>query len=245
MTKIDSIVRDVLLQKGLSAHYYIRLLSFGLECVKELELDIIGRIRSKVLTLDPNRRAPLPCGYVDWIRVGTNSGQYVINLGSTSKFNRRNNEVGGTIVSYTDAESTVDISYTDYDDLDRWLNNNGEFVGRQFGGNGTRRDQFMVVQEEGVIQFDISFEPGSTVTMDYISHDPTDALASIHKYAESTVKAYMEWRYVSHLPRANGYDKSTAERTYYREMKKLIARKSDVTPEGVKRLIRRRYRLTT
>lgn len=44
--------------------------------------------------------------------------------------------------------------------------------------------------------------------MDYIYFDKTSASSNVHKYAEETIKAYMEYKYLLSIPRVQAYDKA-------------------------------------
>ena len=79
-TKLDSIVRQIILEDSLMPHDYIKLLSFGLTCLSELELDSIGKVNTVILKPDEFSQAPLPCDYVDWVRIGQPNGEYFIQF---------------------------------------------------------------------------------------------------------------------------------------------------------------------
>lgn len=233
-TKIDSIVREVILEKNLTPHAYVRLLSFGLGCLKEINLDITGEIQSVELPVDEFGRIKLPCDYVDFVRVGDNSGAYVLNLGETSTFNRRLKLEGGVYVPRTtdaDRETLAWCLTQQY--WSPW------YDGFKPAG-GTRMDEFMVLKEEGVIQLAPAYGVGDIITLDYIFFDKANASTNIHKYAESTIKAWMEWKYILHLPRATPYDKSQAKENYFQQIALLQARKNNLGYETIMRL-RGRY----
>lgn len=224
-TKIDSIVRETILERGLTPHSYIKLLSFGLGCLKELELDIIGKVKSTTLAIDEFRRAKLPCNYVDWVRVGKESGGYILNMGETSTFNRKLKLEGGQYVPRDEEYNTL-MWYQTQDYWWPW------FDGFKPAG-GTRMDEFMVM--DGFIQFSGAYTDGDTVDFDYISFDKADASSSVEKYAESTIKAWMEYKLVCHMPKVSPYDKSAALQNYNKELTKLLARKNKLNRDVIMR----------
>ncbi len=240
-SKVDSIVRQVLLEKNLSMHFYIRLLSWGLDCLKEVELDIAGKVKTAELVVNGFGRVKLPCDYVDWVRVGTVSGQYVLRMGETSTYARQLRVVDGIYVPYADAEFVSEYIWSSPYVQD-WFDKNGEFRGRGFGGNGTRTDTFMVL--DGEMQVNNNYLPGDTITLDYIGYDQCSASSHVPKYAESTIRSYMEYKYVWSLPKSSPYDKSAAERSYQNEHRKLAARVSPLDIEAIRRIKDRNFKQT-
>jgi hypothetical protein len=235
-TTIDSIVRSVILERGLMPHDYIRLLSFGLSCLKELEIDSIGKVKTITLKPDEFSQAPLPCDYVDWVRVGQPSGEYFIQFGPTNKLMRNKQLVDG---QYTPRESVTlgwESSYV-YDWFDRNCSQ------PRFGGNPPRNDEFMILEEQGLVQFKVGYTEGDEIQMDYIYFDKTSASSNVHKYAEETIKAYMIYKYLLSFPKVQPYDKAEAKRDYENQRTILDRRLNDLTPEVVKRLFARRFAL--
>lgn len=225
-TKIDSIVREVILERNLTPHDYIQFLSFGVSCVKELSLDITGDVQTIELTVDQFSRIKLPCDYVDWVRVGTNSGQYVLNMGETSTFHRKLKLEGGVYVPRGDAVDEITVAWA----TTQW------YWGGFSAGSFTKTDEFMLVENGTIMQLNNNYGVGDTITLDYIYFDKANASTEIHKYAESTVKAWMEYRYISLLPRANPYDKKIAEQYYYDQKSLLRGRMNNLNAETILRL---------
>lgn len=151
-TTIDSIVRQVII-KGLMPHDYIRLLSFGLNCLKELELDSIGKVKTVILKPDQFSQAPLPCDYVDWVRVGQPNGEAFIQFGPTNKLHRNKLVVDG---QYTARESATLGWESPY--VYGWFYDHCPHP--NFGGNPPRNDEFMILEEQGLVQFKVGYKEG-------------------------------------------------------------------------------------
>jgi len=241
-TDIDSIVRNVLLQRSLPMHFYVRLLSFALDALKELEMDLVPKIKSVELTVDGFSRVKLPCDYVDWVRIGTGNGQYLSNMGVNRTYNRlRNHDANGLQIPYGQAGTTVPYLYPHIDG--HYGNGWHEQLGGLFGvGTGTQADEFMVLPEHDCIQLSVKYAAGEKITLDYVWFDRASAEAKVHKYAEAAVQAFAEWKYVSHLPRANHYDKQAAERNWDNQVRILSARMNDLNAEQIARISDRRRR---
>ena len=235
-TTIDSIVRSVILERSLMPHDYIILLSHGLSCLKELELDSIGKVKTVILKPDEFSQAPLPCDYVDWVRVGQPSGEYFIQFGPSNKLMRNKQMTDG---QYTPRESITmgwESSYV-YD----WFDHN--CYRPNLTQNPPRNDEFMILEEQGLVQFKVGYKTGDEITMDYIYFDKTSASSNVHKYAEETIKSYMEWKHMLKFPKVQAYDKAEAKRNYQEQRTILDRRLNDLTPEVVKRLFARRFSL--
>lgn len=239
--KLDSIVRQVLLEKNLPMHFYIRLLSWGLECLKELSLDVVGKVKTAELAVDALGRVKLPCDYVDWVRVGTLEGQHVLKMGETTTFARQLRQVNGVYVAYEDAQYTSEYFWASPYVQD-WFDMNGDFRGRGFGGNGTDTDTFMVL--DGEMQVNNNYKEGQVIVLDYIGYDTANASSYVPKYAESTVKAYMEYKYMCSIPKSNPYDKNMARKDYENEQRKLFARVNPLDIEAIRRVKDRNFRST-
>jgi len=95
------------------------------------------------------------------------------------------------------------------------------------------------------IQFNNNYEAGRVLTMDYLSKDPSDASSNVHAYAEEAVKAYMEYRYICHLPRQQAYDKASYKEAYELAIDRMHARLNDLTPEYVRRINHQYFKQTT
>lgn len=242
MTKLDSIVRNVLLQKNLPMHYYIRFLSWGLDAMREIELDAIGGIKSQELEVDNLKQVKIPCDYVDWVRVGTKSGQYILNMGITKNFNRMLNMPDGVITPYGAPPNSTQVSDFDYPFVENWYNDHGEALGKVYGGLGTAQDEFQVIKERGVIQLNTNFVEGSKVVLDYIYFDDGSASSYIHRYAEAVVQSFIEYKFICHLPKANPYDKREASDNYDNEVRKFYARINDLDIEATERVKDRRFK---
>lgn len=227
-TTPDSIVREVILEKNLTPHSYIRLLSFALGCMKEIDLDVTGKVESTTLTVDAFRRIKLPCDYVDWVRVGSASGPYVLNMGETSTFNRKLKLGNGTYVpreSVPDAETIAWLSTQNF-----WY---PYYDGFKHSG-GTKLDEFMYLGN-GLMQLSNGYNEGDEIDFDYIAFDKTNPKTEIHKYAESTIKAWIEYKWVCGMPKTSPYEKNAALQMYVMEYGKLRARKNNLTKETIMR----------
>jgi hypothetical protein len=239
-TTIDSIVREKLLQNGLTIHWYVRFLSFALECLKELNLDTLPRIKTVRLPVDRFGSIKLPCDYINYVRVGRQEGRYLKEVASNSTFTRllEDNSVG-TLTAYDEATSTY------YDDYLININEHGEHLGRFFGmGEGSRGDVFKEIPEDNRMAMGADFSEGDIVEMDYLYFGAADSSTPVHHYAVSTISAYVQWRYYSHLPKSTPFDKQNSERQFWNNNRILRARRFSVPIIDYIRILRSNFKQT-
>jgi len=239
-TDITSIVNNYLLEKNLSIHSFLRCLSFALRALKEIELDIVGKIHSETLTINDFNEIKLPCNYVDWVRIGQVNGQYVVNLGLTQNYNRKLNVLNGIQTTYPDPPAST--SSFDFPYVYEWFDEHGEFTGRDYGGPGARIDEVMINEERGVISLSANLTGTTTIDLDYIAADTANADLKVHRYAEEVIHAFIDWKYKDHLANRRNYDIREAKENYYNALRILTARKSDFTPDMVRQIINKRFR---
>ena len=241
MTSIDSIIRAILLQKSMPMHFYVKLLSFALDCLKELELDIVPNIKSQELTVDEFSRVVLPCDYVDWTRVGQKNGQFVLNMSTKKTFNRMlNTSDSGLVIPFAEPSEGANLTYS-Y--IDRYYDNYAGLLGGQYGlGTGTQHDEFMEL--DGCLQLSTQYVAGDKIVLDYIWFDKANTETSVHKYAEATIKAYAEWRLIEGIPKINAYDKRAAKDEYDNQQRILVARLNSLDTESVSRILDKRRKLS-
>jgi hypothetical protein len=90
-SSLDTIVKGYLLQKRYPMHFYIDFLIYAARCFEELHMDTIGNIRTVRLPVNDYFAVRLPDDYIDWTKVGIESGQFIKPLIQREGMNRRNN----------------------------------------------------------------------------------------------------------------------------------------------------------
>lgn len=239
-TPIDSIVRSSLMSYGLTLHNYVQFLHFALQGLREIEYDTIGKIATAKIQVDSNGEVKLPSDYVDWVKVGWERNRHIIPLGSNGTWVREpNTDNAGNQIPYgTQSGSTV--SATMYDPFASYnISQYGEDFGRQYGlGLGDRTDCFQVIDERSVMLIGRFIPSGEYIYIEYLAsanYADTDAL--VHPYAESTVEAYIKWKYAEQkTSRLADIDRSKKE--FYNQYRILRARMNDIGKEDMLRLSR-------
>lgn len=243
MTTIDSIVRKALLEKELPIHYYVLFLSAALESLREIHFDVIANTRTAKLTLNEFNEAPLPEDYIDWIRVGVPSGRHIVPLGVNSSFNLKTNiSSTGVRSSYGDSPQYLEIGNTPFS-WGGFYNSYGESVGRHFNTSGKlRNDEFQVDRQRWKVIAGQYLVEDDVIYMDYISDSPAHAASLVHPYAETTIQAFIWWRYSANQKLG---DQDRRKREFYNQLRTLRARIDPITKEEIIRLYRASVQPTT
>lgn len=245
-TTLNGITRSYLLQTNRPIHYYIRCLKFASDCLRELLFDTLQITNTVRLPVNSLFEASIPNDYIDWVKVGTQVGQFVRPLIKKDSFNRLAN------FNTTTADQ---ITYPQPFDSDqnsegwrgngfRWfgvnINTNGENTGGYYGlGAGSEPDTFTIVEERNVIQLNQNITD-SVIVLEYISDGSyANAATQITPYAQRTIEAYIDWQYKINSKSYGMGDANQAEQIFYNELRKLRARKSDLTPDILIRIINR------
>jgi len=245
-SSLDSIVRKILLKQRKSLHWYIDYIVAAAEVLKELTIDDLLVINTKLIATNSYNAIELPDDYLDFCKVGVQVGQMVKPLVPTDKINRLiKRDSSFNPIKYTDSGDQSDetlyygivapfyyntITYNEY----------GENTGRLFGyGAGVENDTFKVVKERGQIQINENLVT-DFVLLEYISDGQSvDAATKIDANAESTITAYIEWQAKENSRTFGDGEKERARLLYIGQRKILRARLSDVTIPKLKRIVQR------
>ena len=239
---LDTITRSILSQKRKPIHYYYSFLKWNADCLRELLFDTIQITNTVRIPINEFGEAELPGDYVDWCGIGIQAGQFVRPLIQKNTINRlpNLNPDDGTQIVYPEiTDETNEFGLP----VQWWginTNSRGENTGGYFGiGAGSEPDTFTIVEERNIIQINQRVEE-SKIVLRYIS-DGTFANAATYvtPYAQKTIEAYSDWQYKETSKSFGQGDAQLAKQYFYRQHELLRARKNDLTPEQVIRIINR------
>lgn len=248
LTTLDAIVRDCIMRRGYTLHWYIGFMVAAKNCLRELSMDSLRVINTKFLPVDENtNEVEIPGDYLDYARVGVQAGQYIKPLVETDKLNSIQNrtsdfapiEYNNINTEQDDAELLYGYAFPAYWNTVTW-NSFGESIGRLFGyGAGSQEDTFKVIPERNVIKINEQLSV-PRIILEYIS-DGTDANAAtqITPYAYETIAAYILWQHKLNNRTYTMADRQEAEQEFIRQHKKLRARKSPLTLEVLRRIVQK------
>jgi hypothetical protein len=235
-TSLDEAITSVLLKKGYPIHYYLQCLKYACDCLREINFDELALIKSEKILINEYKAIMIPFDYVDIVRIGVGSGQFIQPLVNRRGINRLNNrQDGGAIIKYGNPQGDELL----YDSLLSHHNQNGESVGKYYGFNARAiADGYTILKERNEIQLDENIN-ADYVILDYIS-DGTEINAATHitPYAQATIEAYINWQLKENNRTYNEGEKQRAENTYYHQRRILRARLNEITLDDIKRAVR-------
>jgi hypothetical protein len=242
---LDKIVRSALMDRGYPMHFYLQFLQYGIDAFRMLNFDVLQNVKSVRLQVNSYKAATLPCDFVDYVRVGSQVGQYIMPFGEKrDSFNRLNKfDANGNKVPYGDIESVQGLLPNDWEGFwyTNYVNDKGEHLGRIFNNFSGFRDSFVILRERNEIQLDDSFD-GSTIVMDYISDGvSTDATTSIHPYAIDAIKAYISWKMKENGRQYNMGERQVAKDEFYNQLRLLKGRMNSIDINDIRRALARGY----
>lgn len=234
---LDNIVRQVLAEREYPVHFYLQFLTYGVSALRELNFDVLKNVKSVRLPVNSYKAATLPCDFVDYVRVGTELGQYIDPWGS-KPFNRLNKfDSQGNKIPYGDVEAQNYYLPANYDGLwyTNYANDRGELLGRIYNARPTFRHSFEVIRERNEIQLDDSFD-GTEITMDYITDGTSvDASNAIHPYAIETIKAFIIYKMKENGRHYNLSERQIAKDEYYNQLRILKGRMNEMDTLSIER----------
>jgi len=239
---LNGITRSWLKQYKKPIHYYADILKFSSDCLRELLFDTLQITNTVRLPLDEFNEAEIPADCVDWCAVGVQAGQFVRPLVQKSTLNRMMN---------IDTDDGSQITYPEITDTtNEWglpiqwwgvnVNTRGENTGGYYGlGAGSEPDTFEVIEERNVIKVN-QLISDTKIVLTYISDGTySNAATQITPLAQKTIETYNSWQF-KEVSRSYGLgDAQAAKRLFEREHEKLRARKNDLTPELLTRIMNR------
>lgn len=243
---LNSIVKDVLMQKGYSMHWYIQCLVYAKNCLLELSLDDLKVINTKKIPVNSYNAAELPNDYVDYVSVNLQVGQNLRKMVETDKINPLiNRDENFNPIPYNQSSVNVNeqvyygVMYPFYWNTTLW-NEFGEPTGRLFGiGAGVQDDVFSVFKERNQIQLTENITCDNII-LEYVSSGmDADSATRVDPYAKSTIEHFIKYQLKANNRTYSAGEVQMEEMKYISERTILRARISDLTIEKLKRIIQK------
>jgi len=235
---LDNIVRGTLMSRGYPMHFYLNFLHYGVQCLRELNMDVLQNVKSARLPVNSYKACTLPIDFVDYIRVGNELGQYIDPWGPKESFNRLNKfDAQGNKIPYADVESQNYYLPANFDGLwyTNYANDKGELTGRLYNAQPTFRHSFQIIRERNEIQLDVSYE-GKEITMDYLTDGLTiSASNAIHPYAAATIEAYIIWKMKANSRTYTQGDRMESKDEFYNQLRILKGRLNPIDVNDIRR----------
>jgi hypothetical protein len=240
---LNAIARSTCSRLRKPVHYYYQMLKTSSDCLRELIFDSIQITNTVRLPLNEFFEAEIPPDYVDFIKVGVQVGQYVRPLVSKHTLNNLADFNTSTGVQQNYPNFGND-EVEDWSGLFQWwgvnINTHGENTGGYYGlGAGSEPDTFKIIEGRNVIQCNVNV--GCTqIVLEYVSDGTfANSATKIPVYAQKTIEEYNIWQFKETSRSYGAQDAQLAKQLFYREYEILRARKNNLTPELLDRIINR------
>ena len=247
---LDNIVKNILLKRRYSLHWYLDFLVPAKDCLRELSFDLpIISLRYKVLTLNSNNALTLPDDYQDWAKVSVMSGQYLHPLiednglslvpNYDSDFNIQPFSSGIAIDS-NNPQSYYNGWLTPMWFMVNW-NAFGENIGRQFGGICNYSYTFKVNKARNEIKINESLASAySNYVLEYVGNGiDADSATHIDAYCQAAIEAYAMWMFKENNRTYSPGETNMAQMEYDKQYRILRARFSDLSIDKLKRIVQK------
>lgn len=251
---LDAAVRNMLLKRRYPLHFYIDFLVYGKDCLRELSLDSLKIVNTKIIPVDAtDNSAQIPNDYTDYVEVGIPTGQTIRPLVEDNNITPLQHFDSNFNITRYDAVSTDTQGsplYYGYLMPMVWntvtFNDYGENIGRLFGwGAGQQTDTFTIVNERNVIQLKEVIST-KNIVLKYISDGmDADAASQIPTYAYQSIQDYMVWQMKENNRNYSDTERERAKNEYNKSVRILRARLSDITIEKIKRIAQQKYYAAT
>lgn len=241
---LNGLTRSYLNQSARPIHRYARCMKYGSDCLTELLFDTLQIINTVRIPVNEFHEAEIPEDCIDKLKVAVQVGQFLRPLVEKTTLNPLPN------FSYTDPADVSQVVYPSAEtDENLWTslrwwgyntNTNGENVGGYYGlGAGSEPDTFSWDEKRNVIQLNYSIV-NTFIVLQYISDGTfVNAATQIPVYAKRTIETYTDWQYKENSKTYGLGDAVHAKSIFDRQHEILRARKDNLTPELVQRIINR------
>lgn len=252
---LDSIVKNILLKRGYSYHWYIDFLVYAKDGMRELSFDLpIHAIQYKVLAVNQTAgdegysTAELPNDYQDYCRVSAWLDQYLRPLVEDNNLQLMTNyDADWATQPYAEGiatEPNQSVTFYTGGYLAPWWwttfwNSYGENTGRFFGGVGTYPDTFRIDKTKNRIKINENLFC-ENILLEYISNGMNvDSATHIDSYAQAAIEAYCLWQFYLHNRTYTQREAEVMFGHFAKQKDVLQARLSDLTMDNFKRIVQR------
>lgn len=251
---LDKIVKNILLKRGYPVQYYLQMLIFCKDALREIAFDLsILPVRYKCIPVDSDTfTADLPSDFVDRVRVSVRAGQYIVPLVEDLNLQTiPNYDSNFDVQPYSDGVQVPDAqtngNYAYYSNngyaapywwLVNW-NSWGENIGRQFGGIVGYNDTYKINKLDNNIKVNENLG-AEEIVLEYISNGmDADSATHIDAYAQMAIEKFCMWQFKEHNRTYSEGEAQVALRDYRDELALLRARLNPLTLDDLKRIVDR------
>jgi hypothetical protein len=221
---VDSVVREVLLEEGLSMHFYVGVLLQTLSETQRLSMNHGMHVKQQSLTINSYNRTSLPEDMLYLIDISVRKGEKLIPAVRDTGLNRmyRFDEFGAKIAFPDATDGSIPIVY---ETNDPYAYSSREGFGGFFGLSAPQDRTFNVDYVNSEIVFSNEFT-SDEVVITYAADPVTCSTCTLIRYEYvDTLKSYAKMKYHENSGISNQYQIESARRDYQnrkRNMKALV-----------------------
>jgi hypothetical protein len=246
---ISDIVFEVIADLGESGtHYFDRYLNYALRGAQEWHFDSAQEVKTVVIPMNGYNAIDFPEDYVDWVKVGIQSGDKIKTFGANDQsialYHGETDECGNPELNSVNTECSNGYGGYYFTNV---INSHGEHMGKMFGYGGGKNclGSWKVNKERRQIQFD-STVTRTNVYFEYISNgfNPCGETV-INQYGRNMLRIYIHWQRSIFKNGAASGESQKWEELFEREQRLARARVFDLSINEILELTRQNYKLST
>lgn len=222
---LDSLVRETIVELGLTTHFYVDLLLHGLQELQRLSVHHKVGAKQIELTINSYNRVKIPDDCLKVIDISIRDGERLLKVPSDSKLNKLyNSDNLGNKIPFPNNESDDEIDLISYFQ-DYFYEYNRFGSGSFFGLNAPEDKFYNIDYNNGEIVFSNDFRK-SSIVLTYATDPVKCTSCNLVRFEFwDVIRTYMIMKFKSHDKYYNQYEKDSAKVDYmnrYRNMKSLI-----------------------
>lgn len=205
---LKQIIAELIDSKDSSSHEFRRLYNIGVRGVREFNTDVSGNFSTKLIDVNANKTAELPCDYITYSKIGViNEKGEIVTLKSNPQLSNYND---GRVLNEDRFEDVPAIQSVTYPAIPynypyiyyNFFVSNQSFNLFGIGGGGQDIGQYRIDEECGIIIFSPTFRY-EQVLLEYLGDGldrETDDYMVDSRVAEALL-AYVRWKSALDLPK--------------------------------------------
>ena len=224
---INSMVRESLLEEGLTLHSYVGFLLHGIAELQRLSLHHGYSAKQSLLTINSYNRVSIPSDAGMIIDISIKDGERLLPAVRDTSLNLMYNtdDLGNKIPFPSSGDGIDDLVISEF--IDDYYRDHSRFgFGGFYGLTAPQDKTFNIDYENSEIVFSNGFDH-ETIVLTYAVDASSSGTASTLVRMEfvDTIKSFMKWKYLENNKRSTNYQIEAAREQYVnrkRNMKALV-----------------------
>lgn len=219
--KLSQLVADYISQQDGTQQDQFRITNIARRGVRMLNMDIIGEIRTQVLTMNPNKTVDLPSDYIHFTKIGTvNAKGEIATFRQNTDMALASDRSGGRFqlpASATQALASGSSIYYNY------INQGAYYQLLGLGSGSSNVGEYRIDEANRIICFSSSIA-FSQIVMEYLS-DGTDADngdAQVDERAYEAMIGFIRWKDYEGKTKKHGLGEIVQARKDYFNERELL-----------------------